>query len=288
MGNSLGRPISNNGPGPKRQQQQNASFLSSSSSESTRRADQGKKDEAKAKIKQRDTIKLRRGEKDRRAAAATEASSAGAETANTNTTAADIDATPSEAKVISTGAGTSMTEPKVRGGDAGGSGEPPQDTAGEINGDDDAGNDTDRRPQDAPPLRRPAEESDETDPEQPDAAGPDLTSAIPFALPLLPSKQAVKYFTTCKAWGQAGSEVLPSLVSQELRPVLPPRLVRFDAGPKRTQPGALDQTGDTSARTSSATSSTSCEGLRRGRITTSCWKSQARAGGNWLWRTERR
>ena len=54
---------------------------------------------------------------------------------------------------------------------------------------------------------------------------PDLTAVIPYALPMLPSKQAVRYFTTCRAWGAAGDEVLPTLLRRELRSVLPPRLV---------------------------------------------------------------
>ena len=54
---------------------------------------------------------------------------------------------------------------------------------------------------------------------------PDLTAVIPYALPMLPSKQAVRYFTTCRAWGALGDEVLPTLLKRELRSVLPPRLV---------------------------------------------------------------
>ena len=56
---------------------------------------------------------------------------------------------------------------------------------------------------------------------------PDLTSVIMYALPMLPSTQAVKYFTTCKAWHQIGQEVLPSILAKELQPLLPRRLVRM-------------------------------------------------------------
>ena len=148
-------------------------------------------------------MKLRRGKKDRQSAvaAAKVASSAGAEAGTTATAAAAI-----------AGAGTSMTDRKVQGGDdAGGSGGPPQDTARGTSGDENARHGKNLRPQDAPPHCRPTEESYDPEPVPPDAAEPDLTSVIPFALPLLPSKQAVRYFTTCKAWGQAGAEVLPSL-----------------------------------------------------------------------------
>ena len=86
------------------------------------------------------------------------------------------------------------------------------ETVGHNNGDSEDTTNTKPPAQDAPTTDAPDVE-------------PDLTAVIPYALPMLPSKQAVKYFTTCRAWGATGDEVLPTLLKRELRSVLPPRLV---------------------------------------------------------------